>query len=53
MENYQFERACRIVEQEFMKLWDESKSKEDILMLQKRAMMGCEKEKAYFTDKLQ
>lgn len=53
MENYQFERACRIVEQEFMKLWDESKSKEDILMLQKRAMMGCEKEKAYFTDKIQ
>ena len=53
MEYAEFEQACRIIEEEFMKIWEESTSKEDILNLQKRAMMGYETEKAYFRDKIE
>ncbi len=48
----EYEKACRLAEKEFLSMWEESSSKEDILMLQKRAMMGFEREKAYFSDKI-
>ncbi len=47
-----FKEVCAAIEKRFRKEWDESSSRETLLNLQKKAIMGYREEKEYFLAKI-
>lgn len=47
-----FKKACQDIFMLFNKEWEESQSQKELLILQKKAIMGYEKEKVYFERKI-